>query len=126
MLFRGGNCFCGERKCENFQKNKQNLLLFFFFFGGGGGGFFPPKGPEKKKKKKKKTVTVPASILSSSSGSTSCSCPLCELAQTWMIWTGLAANGVLFLDSGGAHLNSKCLACPSHTNKYIGTSLFDI
>ena len=26
----------------------------------------------------------------------------------------------------GDHLNSKCLACPSHTNKYIGTSLFNI
>ena len=39
----GGNCFCGERKCEEYTKNKQNLLLF----GGeiqnlGGGGEFSP------------------------------------------------------------------------------------
>ena len=47
-------------------------------------------------------------ILSSWSGSTSGSCPLCVLARTRMAWTGLVANGVLFLDSGGAHLNSKC------------------
>ena len=24
----GGNCFCGERKCEKYPKNKQSLLLF--------------------------------------------------------------------------------------------------
>ena len=34
VVLGGGNCFCGERKCEEYPKNERNLLLF----GGGGGG----------------------------------------------------------------------------------------
>ena len=36
----GGNCFCGERKCEKHPKKKQNFLLFGGGGGGGGGGEF--------------------------------------------------------------------------------------
>ena len=32
MSFRGGNCFCGERKCEKHPGGRLNLLVF----GGGG------------------------------------------------------------------------------------------
>ena len=48
-IILGGNCFCGERKCEEYPKNERNLSLF--------GGEIqnlkgetppPPKGPEKK------------------------------------------------------------------------------
>ena len=42
IVLGGGGCFCGERKCEEYPKNKRNLL----FFGGEiqnlGGGNFPP------------------------------------------------------------------------------------
>ena len=34
-----GNCFCGERKCEECPKNKRNSLLFGGLGGGGGGEF---------------------------------------------------------------------------------------
>ena len=30
----GGNCFCGERKCEEYPKNERNLLLFRQNLGG--------------------------------------------------------------------------------------------
>ena len=43
----GGNCFCGERKCEEYPKNKQNLLLFGGEIQNLGGEISPPKGPEK-------------------------------------------------------------------------------
>ena len=49
-LFRGGNCFCGERKCEKYPKNKQKLLLFLggnLKLGGGGGNFPPLKALKK-------------------------------------------------------------------------------
>ena len=41
MSFRGGNCFCGERKSENHPAGRLNLLVF-------GEEISPPKGPEKK------------------------------------------------------------------------------
>ena len=28
MSFRGGNCFCGERKCEKHTAGRLSLLLF--------------------------------------------------------------------------------------------------
>ena len=28
MSFRGGNCFCGERKCEKHPAGRLNLLVF--------------------------------------------------------------------------------------------------
>ena len=43
----GGNCFCGERKCKKYPKNKQNLLLFRGEIQNLGGKVSPPKGPEK-------------------------------------------------------------------------------
>ena len=36
VIWGGGNCFCGKRKCE-----KTNIFLLF------GGGISSPKGPEK-------------------------------------------------------------------------------
>ena len=42
IKFKGGNCFCRERKYVKHSKNKQNLLLFW-----GKSKTFPPKGPEK-------------------------------------------------------------------------------
>ena len=49
VLGGGGNCFCGERKCEEYPKKKRNSLLFGVEIQnlGGGGGISPPKGPEK-------------------------------------------------------------------------------
>ena len=48
MYLYGGNCFCGERKCEVYpKKNKQNLLLFGGEIQNLGGEISPPKGPEK-------------------------------------------------------------------------------
>ena len=44
----GGNCFFGERKCEEYPKNKRNLLLFGGEIQNLGGEISPPKGPEKK------------------------------------------------------------------------------
>ena len=47
MYFWWGNCFCGERKCEEYKKNKRNLLLFGGEIQNLGGEISPPKGPEK-------------------------------------------------------------------------------
>ena len=44
----GGNCFCAERKCKGYPKNKPNLLLFGGEIQNLRGGISPPKGPEKK------------------------------------------------------------------------------
>ena len=43
----GGKLLCGERKCEEYPKNKQNLLLFGGEIQNLGGEISPPKGPEK-------------------------------------------------------------------------------
>ena len=48
MYFWGGNCFCGERKCEEYPKNKRKLLLFGGQIQNLGEGISPPKGPVKK------------------------------------------------------------------------------
>ena len=49
MYFWGGNCFCGERKCEEYpKKQQQNLLLFGGEIQNLRGEISPPKGPEKK------------------------------------------------------------------------------
>ena len=47
MSFRGGNCFCGERKCEKHPAARLNLLVFGGEIQNFGGEISPPKGPEK-------------------------------------------------------------------------------
>ena len=43
----GGDCFCGERICEEYPKNKRNLLLFGGEIQNLGGEISPPKAAEK-------------------------------------------------------------------------------
>ena len=42
VLGGGGNCFCGERKCEEYPKNKRNSLLFRGEIQNLGGEISPP------------------------------------------------------------------------------------
>ena len=43
----GGNCFCGERKCEYPKKQAKFIIVWGGNSKLSGGEFPPPKGPEK-------------------------------------------------------------------------------
>ena len=57
-IILGGNCFCGERKCEEYPKNERNLSLF-------GGEIQNLRGepPPPPKALKKNTGCVPIVVL---------------------------------------------------------------